>query len=170
MAGIPKFEPFHCVNVTPKGVKSPDCDHYQINPEGSQDASACLISGHCHHVFSGKFPETYWNGQTDGGADMAKTATGRRMNQRTLVHEEIGYFGYRADGRANGRTIRNHNASGAWRRRHNYGCNHPTIPCCRSNMQVKEASQLSWRHGIHEHLILGNNTPNWPSFIIWLLY
>ena len=44
--------------MAPKGGKSTDRDHNLISSEGGQDTSACKISGHSLHAFSGKCPET----------------------------------------------------------------------------------------------------------------
>ena len=42
----------------PKLEISTDHDHKLFSSEGGQDTSACKISGHSHHRFSGKCPET----------------------------------------------------------------------------------------------------------------
>ena len=58
MPGNPKFDLFHQVKIVPKLQKSTDRGNKLINSEGGQDTSACKISGHFLHAFSGKCPET----------------------------------------------------------------------------------------------------------------
>ena len=58
------------------------------------------------------------DGRTDGRT-CRKTVTVGRVDQRTHVQVKRGYFRLRTDGRTDGRTTRKHNASGAYRRRHN---------------------------------------------------
>ena len=58
MPGNPKFDPFYKVKIVPKLEKSTDQRHKLISSEGDQDTSACKISGHSLHAFSGKCPET----------------------------------------------------------------------------------------------------------------
>ena len=66
MPGNPKFDPFHWVKIVPKLEKLTDCGHKLIISEDGQDTSACKISGHSLHAFSGKCPETSPDGRTDG--------------------------------------------------------------------------------------------------------
>ena len=58
MPGNPKFDPFHWVKIAPKLEKSTHCGHKLISSEGGPDTSACKISCHFLHAFSGKCPET----------------------------------------------------------------------------------------------------------------
>ena len=58
MPGNPQFDPFHEVKIVPKLEKSTNRGHKLISSEGDQDTSACKISGHSLHAFSGKCPET----------------------------------------------------------------------------------------------------------------
>ena len=53
----------------PKLVKSSDHGHKLISSGDGQDTSACEISGHSLHAFSGKCPETSPDGRTDGQTD-----------------------------------------------------------------------------------------------------
>ena len=53
----------------PKLEKSTDCGHKLISSEDGQDTSACKISGHSLHAFSGKCPETSPDGRTDRRTD-----------------------------------------------------------------------------------------------------
>ena len=57
MPGNPKFDTFHKVKIAPKLEKSTDWGHKLISSESGQDTSACKISGHFLHAFSGKRPE-----------------------------------------------------------------------------------------------------------------
>ena len=63
---------------------------------------------------------------TDGQTDMPKTVTVGRMDRRTHVQVERGYFWLRThgqtDGRTDGQTTRKHSASGALWGRHKNGC------------------------------------------------
>ena len=101
MPGTPKFNPFHSVKVMSKGQKLTDCDHNLISSEGGQDTSACKISGHSLHAFSGKYLEIYPDERT-GGRKGRKTVTAGQIDQRTHVQVKRGYFGFRIDGQMDG--------------------------------------------------------------------
>ena len=58
MPGNLKFDLFHLVKIVPKLQNLTDCDPELISSDGGQDTSACKISGHFLHAFSGKCPET----------------------------------------------------------------------------------------------------------------
>ena len=58
MPGNNKFDPIHKVKIVPKFEKSTDRDYKLMSSEGGQDTSACKISGHSLHAFSGKCLET----------------------------------------------------------------------------------------------------------------
>ena len=79
--------------------KSIDHGHKLISFEDIQATSACKISGHSLHAFSGKSPETSPDGRTDrrtDGRTCRKTVTVGRVDQRSK--EGISGFG-RTDGR-----------------------------------------------------------------------
>ena len=58
MPGNPKFDRFTKVKIATKFEKSTDHNHKLNSSEGGQDTSACKISGHSLHAFSGKCPKT----------------------------------------------------------------------------------------------------------------
>ena len=91
----------------PKLEKWTDHGHKLINSEDGQDTSACKISGHSLHAFSGKCPETSPDGQRDRrtyGRTCRKTVTVGQVDQRTHVQVKRGYFRLRTDGRTDRRT------------------------------------------------------------------
>ena len=57
MHGNHKFDLSHYVKIAAKLEKSTDQDYNLISSEVGQDTSACQISGHSLHAFSGKWPE-----------------------------------------------------------------------------------------------------------------
>ena len=88
------------------------CSSYYVENEDGQDTSACKISGHSLHVFSGKCPETSPDGRTDGRTD------GHAVKWSRLIGWTNGPMyrwkeGISCFGRTDGRTTRKHNASGA---------------------------------------------------------
>ena len=112
MPGNPKFDQFHKVKIAPKLEKSTDRGHKLISSEDSQETSACKISGHSLHAFSGKYPETSPDGRTDRRTD------GHAVKRLRLVGWTNGPMykskeGISGFGRTDGRTTRKHNASGA---------------------------------------------------------
>ena len=120
MPGNPKFDPFHWVKIVPKWEKSTDCGNKLISSEGGHETSACKISGHSLHAFSGKCPETspdgrtdgQTDGRTDGHAEKRLRSVGWTNGPMYRSKEGISGFG-RTDGRADGRTTRKHTTSGA---------------------------------------------------------
>ena len=101
----PQIWPVSLSKMTPKGGNSTDHGQNLISSKGGQDASACKISGHSFHAFSRKCLETYPDRWTDWGTDRQrgqKTVMVGRMDQRTHVHVERGYFGLRTDGQTDG--------------------------------------------------------------------
>ena len=78
----------------PKLEKSTDQGHKLISSEDGHDTSACKISGHSLHAFSGKCPETSPDGRT-----CRKTVTVSRVDQRTHVQVKRGYFRLRREDR-----------------------------------------------------------------------
>ena len=99
MFGNPTFDLFHLVKVVPKGGKSTDGDHNLTSSEGSQDTSACKISGYSLLAFSGKCSET----SPDGGTDMPQNGHG--WSDPCTGGKRV----FQADGQ----TTQKHNASGA---------------------------------------------------------
>ena len=69
--------------------KSTNCDHNLISSEGGQDTSACQISGHSLHAFSGKCPETFLDGWTD-----RKTGYGWYQTNRPMYGWKDGILGF----------------------------------------------------------------------------
>ena len=114
MPGNPKFDPFHEVKIVPKFEKSTERDHKLISSEDDQDASACKISGHSLHAFSGTKMPGNLCGRTDGQT-WRKMVTVGRMDKRSHVQVERGYFRLQTDERTDERTNRKHNTSGAQR-------------------------------------------------------
>ena len=88
MPGNPKFDPFHLVKIVPKLEKATDRNHKLISSEGGQDTSACFLR---------QMPGNL-SGRTDGRT-CRKTVTVGRVDQRTHVQIERGYFRLRTAGR-----------------------------------------------------------------------
>ena len=58
LAGNPKFDLFHSLEIAQKLGKSTNPNQNLFSSEGGQDTAACQISGHSFHAFSRKCPET----------------------------------------------------------------------------------------------------------------
>ena len=99
------------VKDTLKRGKSTDNDHNLISLEGGQGTSACKISGHFLHAFSGLYPET--SGRTDERTD------GSRLVGWTNGPMDRWKEGFSGFGLTDGWTTRRHNASGVLRLGHN---------------------------------------------------
>ena len=85
--------------------KPTDHDRNLIISDSVQDTLACKIWGHSLHAFSGKCPENYPGGPTDrqtDGRTCRKMVTAGRMDQRTHVQMERGYFRLRTDRQTDG--------------------------------------------------------------------
>ena len=85
----------------PKWEKSTDHGHKLISSEDGQDTSACKISGHSLHAFSGKCPETSPDGRTDRHAVKRLRLVG--WTNGPMYRSKEGILGF---GRTDGRTDR----------------------------------------------------------------
>ena len=89
----------------PKLEKSTDRGHKLISSEDGQDTSACKISGHSLHAFSGKCPETSPAGQTDRQTDRHAVKRSRlvKWTNGPMYRSKEGISGFgRTDGRTDG--------------------------------------------------------------------
>ena len=130
----PTFDSFHEVKIVPKLEKSTDRGHKLNSSEGGQDTPVCKISSYSLHAFSRKCQETpnltrftksKWcqteeNQQTvtinrkllrTDGRTCCKMVTVGRVDQRTHVQVERGYFRLRTGGRLSVWTNPQHDAS-----------------------------------------------------------
>ena len=97
----PQIWPVSLSQNSAKIRKSTDHGHKLISSEDGQDTSACKISGQSLHAFSGKCPETYPDGRTDGHAVKQLRLVGWTNGPTYRSKEGISGFG-RPDGRTDG--------------------------------------------------------------------